>query len=343
MSRFKRFTVVLLLVFAVIPLLCLMVRASPAVVASSGNGPAVGQQAPTSIIVEHLGDFDYDDDTFSAAFWISVETRATDEDPLVGLQFTNAEGLSVDQDSRNVVVKGDTRIYRQRVHGRFHHAWNLSRYPFDREQLRLIVEDTEQTPGSLRPVVNASASGLRGMPATIGEWRIQGFSFKPADPTVISSSFSPLNRSSDKDGSASLVFTIKLVNAQTQGAFKLLAGGIIAVAITSVTYVLTPDIISNPNSRFGALTAGVFASVISMRSSFGLLGNIQDLTLIDKLYMLIFVYIFFAFAFSSYLWKLNADPAFSGNLRLLSYRAGVISLSTLALLMAIVTISVARG
>lgn len=287
--------------------------------------------AKTSVILERLGDFDYEDDTFSASLWITSETISPAGNPLEGLELANSIRSSREIATKETTSKdGKTRIFRQRVSGTFYHPWNLKNYPFDRENLKIILRDADQTTGNFQQAANAAESGIRRLPKILGEWKIAGFQFQKINVDhSLSDELINLGGVRPSANESELVFTVKLVNTHSKGALKLLSGGIIAAGITAISYSLTPNIVSNPNSRFGALTASLFAAVISMRSAYGYLGNIYDITLIDKLYLLILLYIFFAFACTSYLWRMNKDPDRSCMVQAYSYKAGVASTAIL--------------
>ena len=299
--------------------------------------------AKTSVIIERIGDFDYDEDTYGASLWITSVTTAPSGDPLEGLEIANSVSTRIENRSTSSI--GNTHIYRERLTGVFTHPWDLSRYPFDREKLQLILKDTEESPGNFIHTADSVHSGLRGLPERIGEWRIQGYSFlnEKTKSKWLTASMGVLTPVPKEQHISSMVFTLDLANAHTKGALKLLAGGIIAAGITAVSYTLTPNIISNPNSRFGALSASLFASVISMRSAYGYLGNIETLTYIDTVYLLILVYIFFAFACTSHLWRLNKNPDLSGLIQTYSFNAGIISTAVLLTLIAISTMQAFLG
>ena len=295
--------------------------------------------AKTSIIVERIGDFDYDDDTFNASFWITSETTSPTENPIEGIELANSLRSTIE--SSGIVKVGNKRIFRKRVLGTFYHPWNLSRYPFDLENLQIVLRDPKETSGNFIIDADVKASGLRRIPKDLGEWRVAGFNFQKESSDRVEKELISLGAVNIEPSESDLVFTIRLVNSHTKGALKLLSGGIIAAGIAAISYTLTPNIISNPNSRFGALTASLFAAVISMRSAYGYLGNPYDVTLIDKIYLLILGYIFFSFAYTSYLWRIFENPAHANCIQSYSYKAGIVSLTTLIMLIAITTITTA--
>ena len=295
--------------------------------------------AKTSIIVERIGEFDYDDDTFNASFWVTSETTSPTGNPIEGIELANSLKSSIE--TSGIETAGNKRIFRRRVLGTFHHPWDLSRYPFDLENIQIVLRDSKETSGNFTQVADAAASGLRRIPRVLGEWRVTGFNFQKERSDWAEKGLINIGAVNMEKSESDLVFTIRLANSRTKGALKLLFGGIIAACIAAISYTLTPNVISNPNSRFGALTASLFAAVISMRSAYGYLGNLYDVTLIDKIYFLILGYIFFAYAYTSYLWIIVKNPIHADFVQSYSYKAGVISSITLILLIAITTIMTA--
>ena len=293
--------------------------------------------AKTSIIVERIGEFDYDEDTFNASFWITSETTSAKGNPIEGIELANSLKSSVE--STGITKTGNKRIFRKRVLGTFHHPWNLNRYPFDLENLQIVLRDPKETLGNFTMVADIGDSGLRRIPKVIGEWRVRGFTFQNESRDWAEKNLLNFGAVNKEPIESDLVFTIRLANSHTKGALKLLSGGIVAAGIAAISYTLTPNIISNPNSRFGALSASLFAAVISMRSAYGYLGNPYDVTLIDKIYFLILGYIFFSFAYTSYLWRIFEDPIHTNFVQSYSYKAGAISTMTLIILIAITTIN----
>lgn len=324
-------------------LFCLICTSTAAPAIDQGKAKAASTAptaiAKTSVIVERIGEFDYEDDTFNATFWIASETDSPSGNPLEGIELANS--IRASTESFSEVAAAGKRIFRKRILGTFHHAWDLSRYPFDRENLQIILKDTKETSGNFSHFANTAASGLRDIPKVIGEWRVTGFTIKNERTEPVESNLLNLGGTNSETIDSLLVFTVNLTNAHTKGALKLLSGGIIAACIAAISYTLTPNIISNPNSRFGALTASLFAAVISMRSAYGYLGNLYTITLIDKIYFLILAYIFFSFACTSYLWRINKNPNRSHLVQTYSFRAGALSTLTLIVLITFTAASTA--
>lgn len=291
--------------------------------------------ASTSVIVDRIGDFDYDDQSFNATFWIQSATNANEGNPLEGLEFANSiDPPSVDKTSQS--RNGDIQIYRMLVSGTFHHTWGLTNYPFDRETLQLIIRDSRQSVGLFKQQPDERQSGLRQIPDQIGEWRIKGFQLSEESTDSAANGYLTTPGLEQNKNESSLVFSIKLVNAHGKGAFKLLASGLVAAAIAAMSYTLEP----NTSQRYGSLTASLFAAVLGMRSAYSYLGNIHEITYIEYIYLLIMIQIIFSFGFSSYLGQRAKEQQFkdSGTMTY-SIKAGVISTTVLVALIAVTTIN----
>jgi len=288
--------------------------------------------ASTSIVVDRIGDFDYEDDSFSATFWIQSKTNSREGNPLEGLEFVNSvEETSLVKTSMS--SKGGMQTYKMLISGTFHHAWRLANYPFDREVLQVVIRDTKQSAGLFKQRPDTSQSGLRKIPRLIGEWKVQGYQLSEESAEKFTDGYLTTRGLEGNKNDSSLVFSINLINAHSKGAFKLLAAGCVAAAIAAMSYTLEP----NTSQRYGSLTASLFAAVIGMRSAYSYLGNSQEVTYIEYIYLLIMAQILFSFGYSSYLCDKARNPRKKLRARVDSLRVGIASTTALVVLIGIAT------
>ena len=77
--------------------------------------------------------------SFDADLWFWSVCPKADRQPLRSMEYINANGVETSLDS--TTPRGDLFWSNRKVVGNWRHDWDVSSYPFDRQTLRMIVEE----------------------------------------------------------------------------------------------------------------------------------------------------------------------------------------------------------
>jgi hypothetical protein len=201
----------------------------------------------------NLGKLETSTGAFTADFYLSFSSDGS-TDPGY-FEFSNGRATSVDKS----VDEPEDKFYR--IQAALADNLNLSRYPFDRHNLTIELEDKEHTANSQVYEASMADSGLD--PAVnIPGWEIVGW-----DANVVDHYYKPYDTTFSK-----YVFNIKIQRTATAAILKTFLPALIIVLMGLLSLVLTPDkIIPRLTLNAGALTGAVLFH-LNMTSSLPPLG-----------------------------------------------------------------------
>ena len=93
------------------------------------------------VVLIDAGSFDYPNATFQSTFWIWSVSENPDLDALINLDIRNAVATEVITDISS--TEEGEHWHLQKIKGTFRNYWNLSKYPFDRQKLKIFLEEGE--------------------------------------------------------------------------------------------------------------------------------------------------------------------------------------------------------
>jgi hypothetical protein len=231
----------------------IIVRLSPA----PEGGPA---NVKVGVYVLNLGKLDTSTGTYTIDFYLIL----TSDKPVTidKFEFSNGRSTSIDKS----VDDPQDKFYR--IQASLGNTLNLSRYPFDRHQLTIEMEDKEQTVNSLVYQVSREDSGVDPAVKLAG-WDITGW-----DAAVSEHYYAPWQTTFSK-----YVFSIDIQRSDLAAILKTILPAFIIVVVGLLSLVLSPDkIIPRLTLNTGAFTAAVLFH-LNMTSSLPPLGY---LTLGDR-------------------------------------------------------------
>jgi len=133
---------------------------------AQAGGP---EQVRMGAYLTGLGDFDPAKKSFSAAFWAWSVGPADRVKSLDQLEFPNAIKVESPNAVQETTAQG---IWSQRkIVGSFRHGWDLRRFPFDRQLLRIEMEEAERDTASLVYVPDTANSSF-DPEVNLSGWRI---------------------------------------------------------------------------------------------------------------------------------------------------------------------------
>ncbi len=159
-----------MLLLALGPALPAAASALPAAASAAGKAAALGpEKLRIGALLTSLGDFDPGRKSFSAAFWVWTVGTKEGENSLHRLEFPNAIKVESPNESQQATQQG---IWSQRkIVGSFRHDWDLKYFPFDRQLLKIEMEETELDTNSLIYLPDTANSSFDPVVSPKG-WRI---------------------------------------------------------------------------------------------------------------------------------------------------------------------------
>jgi len=228
------------------------------------DGPAV---VKVGVYVLNVGKLDSSTGAFNIDFYLSLSSDKPSNPQ--NFEFSNGRAISMDKS----VDEPTEKFYR--IQASLASNLNFSRYPFDRHELTIELEDKEQTVRTQVYQVSREDSGLD--PAVkIAGWEIEGWKAE-----VDEHYYAPWNTTFSR-----YIFSIQIYRSPLAAVLKTILPALIIVIVGLLSLVLSPDkIIPRLTLNTGAFTGAVLFH-LNMTSSLPPLGY---LTLGDRFMILNYV------------------------------------------------------
>ena len=261
-------------------LLALSLLALPC--AAAPERPRVG------IWITDIYDLDANNRTFSVKFWIwSVVPSGSKLKPLDTFtilharQFTKSRSSSTETAGQIWSAADVTAVIR--------HDWDVREFPFDAHKLEIVIEDSEDEDSALQYAVDARQSGVQGdsLPRS---WHLEGFTLLTRGHAYGTTFGDPALQVPHSRWSQ-LVARIH-IERDAVGVFtKMLLGAYVAALLALLSFRIKTDQPTLFSARLALLVGSLFATVVNLRSTEAVIGRSDHFTLVDKIHVLIAVYI----------------------------------------------------
>lgn len=274
-------------------------RATPPAIAPAGDARQGPVTAPVGAFLTQLGDFDVQKKTFSASMWVWTVAHEGDRSVLDTLEFPNAVTVQTANTVRTPTAHG--LWLQKKVVGTFRHAWDLRRFPFDRQHLVIALEESDRDTTELVYAPDTRNSSIDSDVRVPG-WRITGARLTGATKRYQSTFGNPDLAPGAASSYTRVEFAVDLVRTDHSGFWKLTAAAFAAAGLALFSFFLHVGQTASVSPRFSMLAGSVFAAVVSMRSASGELGNVSNLTLVDEAHLAVLGYIFLATLAAIFSW-----------------------------------------
>lgn len=247
-----------------------------------------------------LGDLDPAKKSFSASFWLWSISPEGSGSPLDRLEFPNAIKI----ESPNAVTESTPAgAWAQRkILGSFRHSWDVRQFPFDRQLLRVALEEAERDSRSVLYAPDTANSSFDPELKPSG-WRIRSSRLVSGTKAYHSNFGDPRLPPGSSSSYAHAELQVLLERTDHSGFWKLTAGAFAAALMALASYGLRVDNPSALSPRFGLLAGSTFAAVISLRTAASELGASGYTTLIDEVHAVVLLYILLATASGVVAWR----------------------------------------
>ncbi len=270
----------------------------------------------TGIYITSIHDIDFKQKEYTINFWLWLKYKNKDFDFLHNLEIPEAKSFT---QSFSTVDSSNNRIYvLMKLQCVMKDSWRINKFPFDRQTLRLTIENSQFDSTSLVFVVDTLGEHYGRF--TLNGWSIDKDSFN------ISVRNQPYKTafgddSYDKPYSAYSAFRVKIriIREGIWTSFwKIFLGMYVAFMIAFACFYIHADSIE---SRFNLSVGSLFAAIGNKYIIDSALPDSASPTLVDTLHGLTLLFIFAVIASTIYALKLikenkvNAANRFDGIIR----------------------------
>ncbi|WP_225829316.1 hypothetical protein [Streptomyces naphthomycinicus] len=217
------------------------------------------------------------------------------------LEFTNA--TQVTQSDRSVEKVGSAYWSQVKVSGTFRQDFNLSEYPFDKQDVRIKVEDSELNSSQFTYAPDAANSGYDHAISLEG-FRIRDFGVRVTTHVYRTSFGDPRITHGQKSRYSQFVIGLGLERVDVAGFIRQAWPAYVAFLSSLISYwIWSSDFVTVLGSRYGILGASLFSVVVSMRSV-SLTGTLFGVTLVDQIHLATLAYTLVGVGCTTYiLWR----------------------------------------
>lgn len=256
---------------------------------ATGDPPPGAQVVRVGIHVNRIYEVSVSDNSFylDAYIWLRWHGEL---DPVAKLELLNGMdrwGTTVEADYETPRVDPDgTRYQVLHVEGRFQHAFDLSRYPLDRQEVDLLLENSVHGADELVFLPDDGGSGVSGGVVLPG-WRIQGWSWQRFLHTYPTAFGDPGSQGGESRYSA-LRFRVQLQRPFSYFLWKLLLPLIVVLVSGLGALLLHPRF---PDARIAMPATALLTAVFLQQSYTSTLPEIGYMVLMDRVYALSYLLI----------------------------------------------------
>ena len=240
-------------------------------------------QIKVGVYVLNLGKFDISTGAFAVDFYLSLkcESVCAKQD----FEFMNGRASSIDK-----IIDGPSEKF-YRIQANLNSQVDLKKFPFDRQNIQIIIEDKKKTIEELEYIPDLEASGIDDSIAFTG-WNIEDWKAE-----------TQIHRYEIYDENYSqYIFTIPISRIKINAIFKTFLPIIFIILVMLSSFVLDPDKIT---TRLAMVGSALVASVMFHISLGNQIPPVGYLTFIDKFMVLTYFILLMSFVFNVFLLELH--------------------------------------
>lgn len=255
------------------------------------------------IFVTSIYDLDYLNNSYSIEFWLWRVNHVRDVHDSQHIYIANAKETSIlyassdlkDQKFNIIPIANlDTLFWTYSlIKATIKHEFDISNFPFDNENLQLVLEEDIYNSQDLYLNVDTKQSGL-SKSIQIQNWKIDSLNFKNTEAFYKTSFGNPRNNSPNSYSSVKFLIPIKRDSGSM--FWKLLSGLFVSFIISLFSLKIN---INEADARFGTCVGGLFAAIANMYIVNSNLPMISKFTFLDELHIMTFFFILILFITST--------------------------------------------
>lgn len=247
---------------------------------SSGIAMAQKDSCKLGLYINSIYDFDLEDRSFKADFWVWMNYKNDSLKFDEALELPNSKTATFSQYS--VEKKSGINWATQKCKAEIMYQWDVSKFPFDEQRLRIELEDAKYDAEQMVYVADTANSKI-DYSFNSKEWQIKNFVVW-ADERMYQTTYG----NPDLNGSSRYPRVVAEIVIQRANSWlmlaKMLTGAYVAFLISCLVFFVSSD---NQDSRFGLCVGGLFAaignkyiveSVVPASTTNTLMDNVHNLT-----------------------------------------------------------------
>ncbi len=224
---------------------------------------SAAQNVGVGLYILNLGKFDVSSGSFTADFYLSLKCKANCSPDF---EFLNGRASSVDK----IIDTPTEKFYR--IQANLNSPVNLENFPFDSQNMQIILEDKKSQIDDLKYVPLKSESGIDESIAFTG-WNLEGWEAKSEAHhyPIYNETYSQY------------VYNIKIARIGFNSFFKTFLPVLFIMLIALFTFIMDPDKIT---TRLTVTTSSLVASVMFHISISNQIPPVGYLTIADQFMIL---------------------------------------------------------
>ena len=235
------------------------------------------------VVLIDAGNFDYPNATFQSTFWIWSVSENPDLDALINLDIRNAVATEVITDISS--TEEGEHWHLQKIKGTFRNYWNLSKYPFDRQKLKIFLEEGELGIQDFSYCIDADSRSYFHSPNIKG-WTLESLNIETGSTQYESNFGDPSLKGLETSDFAVAEITVELRRSNWTSFWRITSGAFISLSLSLSSFLLSFKNFGLLSARFGLLGGSAFANVISIRNVSAKTGAVPYITFIDQIHLI---------------------------------------------------------
>jgi len=253
---------------------------------TGGTSAALREEPVTCLVGAYmlaLRDFDPARHSFGTDLWLWSDCATDAVRPLEGMELLNAKDVTVTQDA--TVPRGGRSWSYRKVGATIIHDWDMRSFPFDRQDLVIVAEYTSDIAANF--VFTADLAGTRLDPdVKLDGWWAGELRLATPIHTYPTTFGDPLLGRTRTSEYSQFVLSLPIRRDATTTFFKLTAGVYGAFLVSLLSFMFDPRQTSLMSARMSIVVGSLFATLVNLRATEGVLGRSERLTLVDRIHLL---------------------------------------------------------
>lgn len=235
---------------------------------------------------------------FSARVWLWTVCPDASVEALQSASLPNAD--VVDRSAYSSTPKGGRVWSEILLQGTFKHRFDASNFPFDRDELDIVM--TAPFGASGFHYVPDTANSTYDPKIAISGWRITGYRVTTVEQGYPTNFGDPTLSAGEGSRYSRLYVRIDLARADPTTFWRVTGPMFIAWMVSFITFLLVLDA-DGLDGPIGALGAALFAVMLNLQQADSLNPSARGLSLVDRLHLLTMLYIVVALGASVTAWR----------------------------------------
>lgn len=219
------------------------------------------QQALVGLYLADVHNLDFATGKFTADFWVWTVAAADRPSPLESAYIVNEVGKWAEP--INTERAGDKRWDLRRIRADLWADWQVHRFPFDRQTLTILIEESVLSTDELVYIADLKDSGINPKLAIAG-WSIVGWEVQAVKQPYSSSFGDPHDHS--EVSSARLMYSLTVQRRGITTFIDLTIGALVSFGVLALSFRLLPIVPPIFGARMVIIVGSMFTAMTSMRS-----------------------------------------------------------------------------